>query len=107
MPPKRKSSSVVRDKSPERKETKVEKYVVFRGEDYEGGSVEGIFSEKQAAQDLAHYLMNENPRPGRDWTADGEDCWHRGCDYIEVIPQLEFATFEAWKTWWESNLPHT
>lgn len=105
MPPKRKSSSVSRDASPERKNSEVTVYVVFRGEDYEGGSIDAIFTNKQAARDHVHAFTLKNPRPNKVWTKDDEDRWSRGCDYIEIQQEQVFETASAWKTWWDAELP--
>ena len=56
-------------------------YLVILGEAYEGGTVEGVFSTKEAADKYAEELTKEANY--NDWikTPTG---WGSGCDFIEV-----------------------
>ena len=56
-------------------------YLVISGEAHEGGTVEGVFSTKEAADKYAEELTKE--RTYNDWikTPTG---WGSGCDSIDV-----------------------
>lgn len=58
-------------------------YVVSRGEDYEGSSVEGIFSSIAAARAFVPYLIERMSVPWKMKEVRPE-YWHGGCDYIEI-----------------------
>jgi len=74
---------------------KTEDYVVFTGEDYEGGSNQGIFTNEEAAREHVRYLM-ERQYNRHDWKQTSEYHWEGGCDYIEIQIEPVFETHQQW-----------
>lgn len=103
MPPKRKT----RDASPERPKTERHIFVVFRGEAYEGGKIEALFTSREEARVHARHLVDQTTYRRDRWEHDVEEnYWHNGCDYIEIQEEPIFDTYARWKTWYDS-LPVT
>lgn len=71
-----------RDASPKRAR-KVD-YVVFQGEDYEGGSVEGVYDNIEAAEEHVKDFISAREIGKRKFKPYGDLCWRCGCDYVEI-----------------------
>ena len=101
MPPKRKSAAN-RDASPQRTKVGRNVYIVFRGENYEGGRVEALFSSREEARLHAYHWVNDWPGRADRWTQEDADNWRSGCDYIEIQKERIFDTYADWKIWHDS-----
>ena len=74
---------------------KTEVFVVFKGEDYEGGSNQGIFTNEEAAREHVRYLI-EHCFNRREWKQLSDYHWKGGCDYIEINTESVYATHQQW-----------
>ena len=74
---------------------KAEVFVVFKGEDYEGGRNQGIFTNEKAAREHVWYLI-EQYFNRRDWKQLSDYHWKGGCDYIEINTEPVYETHQQW-----------
>ena len=96
MPPKQRGSSLSPKRHSPESPAEQTVFVVAQGEDYEGSSVEGIFTTLVAAEDAVQELCNKSGRLPIPWTKDGALSWHRGCDNITIEEWSVDTTFQHW-----------
>jgi hypothetical protein len=75
-------------------------FVVFQGEDFEGGHNLAIFTTKEHAAKFINEYIKIHPRG--NWEFDNKSkCWRGGCSYLEVREDLLYDTWEKAAFWRE------
>lgn len=74
--------SNTRDASPKRENPSVV-YVVMKGEAYEGGTIQAIFTTRVEAREYLVQVATRAAHPDK-YTEKTLDCWKRGTSWIEV-----------------------
>jgi hypothetical protein len=62
-------------------------FLVLRGEQYEGGHYQGVYStEERARAKVMELISRSRVRPNDQWVERGHNRWVKGCDYITIEP---------------------
>lgn len=55
-------------------------WIIETGEDYEGGSILGVFSSHETAITMIEGIVKD----GWKQASEGENRWEKGCDWLSI-----------------------